>query len=133
MPLNFNGNIPDVITFNGKDVKKVEYIYRDEVGILSIEVWTKNTEPETWVLHDTLSDTIHDTCNFNCQFSSDGIVFESIKVEVSGQKFTLKYDDITACTVNTNEWSSEEYKTIKLAEAAHGQLKQWLLINATKQ
>lgn len=123
MPLKFNGKTPDVITFNNKDV--LHLIYN------GVEVWTKNTSPQTWVLNDNLSETATSVCSFDCNFNSDGVVFNSLSVVKSGEQLNLKYDDITACNISTNTWSSNDYKTLAFSTAPTGELKQWLITNGT--
>lgn len=123
MPLKFNGKTPDVITFNNKDV--LHLIYN------GVEVWTKNTSPQTWVLNDNLSETATSVCSFDCNFNSEGVVFNSLSVVKSGEQLNLKYDDITACNISTNTWSSNGYKTLAFSTAPTGELKQWLITNGT--
>lgn len=124
--LKYKGNNSDITKFNGKYVKTVR--------VNGTVVWTKNTEPETWLLNSDLRNTIGDSDTFSdIKFTADGVLFNSIRVNISGAEKLLKYDEITPYSTATNKWASNGYRTLKFSIPPTGKLRTWLQNNGTKQ
>lgn len=128
MPLIMsNGDIPDIIIFNGQEVEKVA---NTAGGFL----WEKNTSPERWQFNENLIDTIGSVFEEPIDFTSDGVVFNSMKVVAEdGGVIKLMYDGLWVYNSNTNAWSSSAYRTVAFDHAPLGKIRKWLQLNATLQ
>ena len=127
MPLVMsNGDVPDIVIFNGQEVTQV-------VSSTGESLWEKNTSPERWEFNSNLTDTIGDAfTEEGLSFTSDSVAFTSIKVivEDSGNK-KLMFDEICAYKTVDNTWSSADYRTVSFTSAPLGKLRTWLQQNAT--
>lgn len=122
----FNGKIPDIVTYAGKDVKTVKYN--------GITVWEKNTQPETWVLNLDLTNSIGSDDTFReLYFTADGVFFTSISILTSGAEKLLKFDEITPYSTANNKWAEVGYRTLIFSVPPTGKLKTWLQNNGVKQ
>lgn len=116
----------ELIRFNGKDVEVLK--------LNGVIVWTKNKNPETWVLNSDLTGTIGNEVSFSdIEFTADGVLFTSIKVVISGAEKLLKFDDLTPYSTSSNKWADNGYRTLNFKQAPLGELKLWLEQNGVKK
>ena len=124
--LTFNNNSPDLINFNGQEVLTLKF--NGET------IWTKDTEPETWVLNSNLTNTIGSDTSFSgLKFTADGVLFTTISIVTSGAEKLLKYDEITPYSTSQNKWAAVGYKTLQFTEKPLGAVRNWLELNGQKQ
>lgn len=119
-----SGDVPENVTFNGKEVHRV--IFNNE------EVWTKYSGPEAWTLNENIAVTMGSFANFTVNFKSDGVIFTSINIANSGAEKLLRYDTINAYSAAQNRWATNAYRTLVFDEAPLGELRDWLNKNGVK-